>query len=188
MLSIAELWLPILLSAVFVFIVSSIIHMFLPIHKGDYSKLPGEEHILETMRAQSVAPGSYMFPCPSSMKDMCSPEMVEKRQRGPVGFLTVVPSGPSGMGKNLAQWFAFALLVGFLTALAAKTSLRAGADYHGVFHITAIAALLGYGVRPIPDSIWKGVEWIITLKFIFDGVVYALVTAATFAWLWPAAS
>ena len=188
MLSIAELWLPIVLSAVFVLIVSSIIHMCLPIHKGDYRKLPGEEHVLETMRAQSVAPGSYMFPCPNSMKDMCSPEMVEKRQRGPVGFLTVVPSGPPGMGMNLVQWFIFSFVVGFLTAAAAKTGLRAGADYHDVFHLTAVVATLGYGVSHIPDSIWKGVGWIITCKFIFDGVVYGLVTAATFAWLWPAAS
>ena len=43
MITITELWLPILLSAVFVFIASSIFHMVIPLHKGDYKKLSGED-------------------------------------------------------------------------------------------------------------------------------------------------
>ena len=35
----SALWLPILLSAVFVFIVSSIIHMATPLHKGDFNRI-----------------------------------------------------------------------------------------------------------------------------------------------------
>ena len=78
MISLVDLWLPILLSAVFVFVVSSILHMLIPIHKGDFKKMPGEEKVLEEMRAQGVQPGSYMFPYVGSPKEMCSPEMIEK--------------------------------------------------------------------------------------------------------------
>ena len=50
----ADLWLPIVLSAVLVFVVSSILHMVIPIHKGDYKKLPGEDQVLESMRGAGV--------------------------------------------------------------------------------------------------------------------------------------
>ena len=112
----AELWLPIVLGAVFVFVASSVIHMCLPLHKGDYGKLAGEEQVLETMRAAGVAPGTCMFPRPESMKDMATPEVIEKFKRGPVGFLTVVPSGAPGMGKNLIQWFSYSALISVFVA------------------------------------------------------------------------
>jgi hypothetical protein len=110
MISLGALWLPILLSAVFVFIVSSILHMVLPIHRNDYGKLPGEPAVLEAMRTQSVTPGTYMFPRPDSVKDMCSPEMQEKYNQGPVGYLTVLPNGQPAMGKNLVLWFLYPLV------------------------------------------------------------------------------
>lgn len=188
MLSLTALWLPILLSAVFVFIVSSILHMVIPIHRGDLKKIPGEEKVLEEMRAQGVQPGSYMFPCAGSMKEMCTPEMIEKCKLGPVGFLTVVPSGPPSMGKSLLQWFVYSILIGVFVAYLAKLGLEPGAAYATVFRVTGTIAILGYAVGALPDSIWKGQSWIITLKFIFDGVVYGLVTAGTFGWLWPDAA
>lgn len=188
MLSLTELWLPILLSAVFVFVVSSILHMVIPIHKGDFKKIPGEDKVLEEMRTQGVQPGSYMFPCAGSMKEMCSPEMVEKCKLGPVGFLTVVPSGPPGMRKNLMQWFVYSILIGVFVAYAAMLGLGRGAAYLPVFRVTGAIAILGYAIGALPDAIWKGQSWGITLKFVFDGVVYGLVTAGTFGWLWPDAA
>ena len=128
-----DLWLPILLSAGFVFIVSSILHMVIPIHKGDYKKVPGEENVLAQMRAQGVPPGEYMFPCAGCMKDMDSPEMVEKYRKGPVGFMTVVPSGEWKMGKNLVQWFLYTIMVGIFTAYIAYHGLSRGAEYLAVF-------------------------------------------------------
>ncbi len=188
MISLTALWLPILLSAVFVFIVSSILHMVITIHRGDLKKIPGEEKVLEAMRAQGVQPGSYMFPCAGSMKEMGTPEMIEKCKLGPVGFLTVVPSGPPSMGKNLVQWFFYSILIGVFVAYVAMLALEPGAAYATVFRLTGTIAILGYAVGALPDSIWKGQSWVITLKFIFDGVVYGLVTAGTFGWLWPDAA
>lgn len=186
MISMAELWLPILLSAVFVFIVSSIIHMATPMHKGDFRKMPGEEKVLAEMRAQGLQPGSYGFPCCESMKDMGSPEMTAKCKLGPVGFMTVVPNGPCNMGKSLVLWFLYSILIGVIVACATASSLHRGAPFANVFHLTALAAVLGYAVGGLPESIWKGQKWSITLKFVFDGILYGITTGLTFAWLWPA--
>ncbi|MHC4972725.1 MAG: hypothetical protein ACYTG3_10370 [Planctomycetota bacterium] len=183
----ADLWFPVILAAVLVFVASSILHMFLPIHKGDYRKLAGEDQVLETMRGTGVTPGTYMFPCPSSMKDMATPEMIEKFKQGPVGHLTVVPSGPPGMGKNLVQWFLYSVLVSVFVAYLTWNALMPGAEYLAVFRISGTIAVLAYGVAALPDSIWKGTPWRITAKFVFDGVVYGLVTAGAFAGFWPGA-
>ena len=53
-----DLWIPILVSVVVVFITSSIIWMVLPIHKSDYSKLPEEEKMLQSIRDQKLPGGS----------------------------------------------------------------------------------------------------------------------------------
>lgn len=185
--ALSDLWLPILLSAVFVFIASSVLHMVLPIHRSDYSKLPGEAAILEAMRGQELKPGGYMFPCAESMKDMASPEMIAKLEAGPVGFMSVIPSGPMRIGKSLTQWFLFSIVISVFVAYVGTFCLPLGADYMTVFRLAGTVAFLGYGVSNATDSIWKGVRWGVTWKFVLDGLVYALVTAGVFGWLWPSA-
>lgn len=185
MTSLAALWLPILLSAVFVFVASSLIHMVLQIHKNDYGGMPGEDRVLDALRS-SVPPGQYRFPYVASMKDCGTPEMKAKFERGPIGTIVLVPS--INMGKALGQWFAFCVVIGIFVAYLTGLSVPAGADSMRVFRVAGAAALLGYAFSSVTDSIWKGVSWGVTLRFLFDGVVYALVAAGTFAWLWPAAS
>jgi hypothetical protein len=185
MVSLADLWLPILLSSVFVFVVSSIIHMVFQYHNSDYGKLPGEDKVLEAMRNQGVQPGEYSFPRPESMKEMSSPEMVEKFQRGPVGFLAVMPSRPPNMAKSLVLWFLYSLLVAFFVGYIARLGLGRGAEYMTVFRVTGTTAILGYAVGYLPNAIWSGSKWGNVLKSMFDGVIYGLVTAGTFGWLWP---
>ncbi len=187
MISLMDLWLPVLLSAVLVFVVSSILHMVLQYHKSDYAKLPGEANVMEAMRKEGVSPGNYMFPCPGNMKDMGSPEMLEKYKQGPVAFLNVFPSRPPAMGKSLLLWFLFSLVISFFAAYLASRTLGAGTDYLQVFRVVGTVAFLGYaGAQPV-DSIWMGQKWSTTLKHIFDGLMYALVTAGCFGWLWPQA-
>jgi len=188
MIALSDLWLPILASAVFVFVASSILHMVIPIHKGDYKKLPGEDKLLEAMRGERLEPGTYMFPCPESMKAMGSPEMLAKYGQGPVGFMTVISNGPPAMGKNLTQWFIYTLVIGVFVAYLGALALGRGVEYGVVFRFTGTAAILGYALAAVPESIWKGQRWGVTLTFIFDGLVYGLVTGATFAGLWPAAA
>jgi hypothetical protein len=185
MASIMELWLPILVSAVLVFFASSIFHMVIPIHKSDWKKLPGEEKIMAEIRAHGVESGQYMFPMCASMKDMGSPEMVEKMKLGPVGHVTILPQGGANMGKCLILWFLYCVLIGVILAFAAGPVLGRGAAFKQVFHLIGLAALMAYALIPIPESIWKGQPWGITAKFLFDGAVYAILTGLTFAWLWP---
>lgn len=181
----SELWAPILLSALLVFVASSVLHMVVPLHKGDYKKLPGEAEVLAAIRGQRVEPGAYMFPCPASMKECSSPEMIEKFEQGPVGFMIVRPSGAPAMGKSLVQWFVYTVVIGVFVAYIGWLGLQAGAEYMRVFRVTGTIAVLAYALANVPSSIWKGESWSITAKFVFDGVVYGLVTAGSFAWLWP---
>ena len=54
MISIASLWLPILLAAVAVFAVSSIMHMFLGYHWNDLRRLPQQDALLDAVGAEHV--------------------------------------------------------------------------------------------------------------------------------------
>lgn len=180
-----QLWLPILLAAVFVFVVSSVLHMVIPLHRGDFRKLQDEERVLDALRNSGVTPGMYMFPCADSMKDMSSPEMTAKLNRGPCGQLTILPPGGFNMGKSLGQWFGYLLVVSIFVAYLTWEGLGPGVAYLRVFQIAGTAAFMAYAVGACPESIWKGAPWSVTVKFVFDGLVYALVTAGTFGWLWP---
>jgi hypothetical protein len=184
-----ELWLPILVAAVLVFVASSIIHMGIPWHKNDYQKLPDEDAVMETVRAGVPAPGTYMFPRCESMKDMKNPEYRAKYERGPVGMLTVMPPGGFNMGKSLGAWFGYIVLVEVVVAYVAWHALGAGAEYLRVFQIAGASAVLGFGVLGVMcESIWKGQKWSVTGRFMVDGLVYALLSAGVFGWLWPAAA
>ena len=94
-----SLLLPVLLSAVLVFVVSSIIHMLLPYHRSDFGKLPAEEEIMDSLREFEIPPGDYVFPFAGNAQAMGSPEFIEKSTKGPVGLMTVIPSGPPTMTK-----------------------------------------------------------------------------------------
>ncbi len=183
MSAILALWLPILVSAVAVFVVSSIIHMVLPYHKSDHQQLPEEAKILEEMRKHHVQPGTYMFPHCHDMKDLGSPAMMEKFQNGPVGHMTIMPSGTPTIGKSLVLWFLYSVSVGVFCAYATTFALIPEADYMATFRLVGTVAFLGYGWGVITDTIWKSQAWSTTFKFLFDGLLYALVTAGVFGWL-----
>ena len=185
MVSLTALWLPILLSTVAVFIASSIIHMVLPHHRTDYKKLPDEEKTLAALREVRLAPGNYFFPMSDDPKDMRSPELLEKYNQGPVGLMAIWPSGPPAMGKLLGQWSIFCLVMSFFVAYLASRTLLAGTDYLSVFRVVGTVAFLGYAGCESTDSIWRGQAWSTTVKNVIDGLVYALVTAGIFGWLWP---
>ncbi|MBI5648066.1 MAG: hypothetical protein HY962_14135 [Ignavibacteriae bacterium] len=185
MVSITSLLLPILLSAAFVFIVSSIIHMLLPYHKSDRGKLPNEDAVMDALRPLNIPPGDYSVPYPESIKHMGSPEHIEKMKKGPVMLMTVMKNGPYAMGGPMALWFVFGVLVSFFAAYVAGRALTPGAHYLAVFRFTGVTAFLAYGLGALQESIWYARPWSTTIKNVFDGLVYALVTAGTFGWLWP---
>lgn len=179
------LWLPILLSAIAVFVASSVIHMALPWHKNDYPKMPDEARVMAAIRPLGIAPGDYMLPRPSSREEMRSPGFAEKMKQGPVMMLTVFPNGPVAMGRNLAQWFAYTVVVSIFAAYVAGRALPPGANYLRVFRFAGVTAFLGYTAALWQMSIWYRRAWSTTVKATFDGLIYALLTAGFFGWLWP---
>ena len=179
------LWLPIVLSAVLVFIVSSIIHMVLKYHNRDYRQLPNEDAVLAAMRAGTPAAGQYVFPYCPDLKQMQSPEMQQKYVQGPVGVLNLRRSGVPSMGPSLLQWFLFSLLVSFFVAYLAAHTVPPGAHYLDVFRVVGMAGFLAYAAGQVPAAIWMGKPWSVTAKDVLDGLIYGLVTAGTFGWLWP---
>jgi hypothetical protein len=185
MVTLQALWLPILVSAVIVFVVSSIIHMLLPWHKNDYPRVPEEDKLMDALRPLAVPPGDYMIPRASSMQDMRSPEFAAKLQKGPVLILTMMPNGPFAMGKSLVSWFLYSLVIGIFAAYVASRALPAGAEYLRVFQLTGVTAFIAYSLALWQMSIWYRRAWRITLKATVDGLIYALLTAGTFGWLWP---
>ena len=185
MVPLAELWLPILLAAVIVFVGSSILHMVLRYHRGDYRQLPQEEAVLTSLRSAGVTPGVYVLPYARDPKEHKKPEMQEKMRRGPVGLLTVMPSGPMNMGKYLGSWFAYCLVVSLFVAYLAGHTLPPGTHYPRVFRVTGIAAFMTYGLSQISNMIWAGQPRSTTAKHVLDGFIYGLLTAGTFGWLWP---
>ncbi|MFI5335820.1 MAG: hypothetical protein ACHQ5A_03500 [Opitutales bacterium] len=178
------LWLPILLSSVFVFLASSILHMALPWHKSDHAKLPEEDKVLAALRPLAPPPGDYMVPL-CSPEQMKSPEFAEKLRLGPVMVMTVMKPGPFNMGRSLGLWFAYLVVVSAITGYAALHALPAGAGYRPIFRLTAVVSFLAYAGALWQMSIWYQRSWVTTIKATVDGLIFAALTAGTFGWLWP---
>jgi hypothetical protein len=185
MVSLTALWLPIVLAAVAVFIASSVIHMVFNYHNSEYRQLPDEDAVLGALRNAKVVPGFYAFPRAATMKEMGTPEMQEKYKKGPCGTVNVVPSGPPAMGKALVLWFIYSLVVGVFAGYLASRTLAPGTHYLQVFRVVGCASFMAYSFAYFSDGIWKMKPWSMNLKHVFDGLVYGLLTAGCFGWLWP---
>ena len=179
------LWMPIVLSSVIVFIVSSVIHMASPWHKNDYPQLPNQDAIMDALRPFKMAPGDYMLPRPSSMAEMKTPAFIEKVNKGPKVVMTVMQPGMTGMGKNLAGWFVYLLAVNTFAAYVAGRALPVGAGYLHVFRFVGTTAFLGFSLALWQLTIWYSRSMSITVKSTIDGLIYALLAAGTFGWLRP---
>ena len=184
MVSLTSLWLPILLSAVLVFIASSVIHMVLRYHRSDYDKSSKEDAILDVL--QGVPPGEYVLPYmvgPESAKD---PVIKAKIDRGPRAMLRVMSGTMAESFRNaLINWFIYALVVGLFAAYLTSRAHGPGTEYLEVFRFAATTAFLGYGLALAQESVWFGRRWSNTLRSMFDALIYGLLTGGIFGWLWP---
>lgn len=181
------LWLPVIVSAVVVFLASSAIHMVARYHRADYRKLPNEDAVREALGKEKLSPGVYFVPYCVDSKEMAQPAMKEKFEKGPVAIVSVAPNGPPMMPKHLALWFALNLFVGFTAAYVARHTLVPGAEGLLVMRVTGTVAFGCYGISHISDSIWKAQPWGNTLRALIDAVIYAVVTGLVFLLLWPSA-
>lgn len=185
MIPVVSLWLPILLAAILVFVLSAITHMVLKYHNTDYGPLPGEDEVRRAMREQGVQPGEYVVPYAATPKEMGEPAYIAKTTEGPVALITVRESGPPTIGKQLGQWFVYCLIVSVFAAYVTSRAVGAGAEYLDVFRFAGTAAFLAYALGTWQETIWFGRSASTTLKNTFDGLIYALATAGVFGWLWP---
>jgi hypothetical protein len=185
MVPLGALWLPILVSAILVFAVSSILHMVLKYHSRDFVKLPNEDAVRAAIRSGNPEPRMYVIPYIGDYKELKKPEVEQKFVEGPVAVLTVRKPGAYAMGPSLAQWFVFSLVIAYFAGYVASRTVQPGSDYLHVFRVVGTVAFLGYAGGAIPPSIWMGKPWSITVKDIIDGLIYGLVTAGSFGWLWP---
>lgn len=185
MTSLAALWLPIVLSTVFVFVVSSLIHMGPLWHKTDYPPLSNQDQVMGALRPLGIPPGDYMIPRPADMKEMRSDAFKEKVKSGPVVIMTIIPFRGFSMGRPLSLWFVYILVNTFLAAYVGGVALPPAAAAINVARILMTVSFIGYAVALWQLSIWYSRSWSITMKSTLDGLIYSAITAATFAWLWP---
>jgi hypothetical protein len=185
MVPVPSLWLPILVSAVVVFLVSSIIHMALPFHRDDWRRLPNEDAVLAALRPLNIPPGDYLAPRPSSPQGMKDPQFVAKMTAGPVLIMTVRPGGPPSLGRNLAMWFVYAVAVGIFAAYVAGRALAPGTRAGEVVRFAGCTAFLAYSLALLQNSIWYWRNWGATTRSVIDGLIYGLLTGAIFAYFWP---
>lgn len=182
---ILSLWLPILLSAVVVFILSTLIHMVLRYHTKDFRRIPDEDAFNDALRKFNVPAGAYMVPYATSMEEMRSEAFKEKVKKGPRAVMTIMPGGDMSMTSQLIQWFVYSVVIGVFAAYVAGRALPEGAGYLSVFRFVGVTAFCCYVVADWPASIWYRRSWGTTLRNTFDGLIYALFTAGVFGWLWP---
>ncbi len=181
-----SLWLPILLSAVVVFIISSILHMVIKWHNSDYSGFANEDAVLAALRAGNPAPGRYVLPFCKDMKEWGSEAMLQKYRQGPVGHVTIGPTGIPNMGKFLGQWFVWTLVVSAVAAyLAAGIYGLDHAHARGAAKLVGAVTFIAHGFGTVTESIWGMRPWGTTVKYLIDGALYAAGAGAVFFWLWP---
>ncbi len=181
------LWLPVVVAAVLVFVASSVIHMALRYHRTDFRRLASEDDVLASLRGHAIAPGEYFFPFAEGGEEMRSEEWKARVEAGPVGFMTLLDHSPASMGKNLTQWFVYCVAVSLITAYVTGLAYGPGTEYMAVFRMAGTVAFVGYAVALWQQSIWYNRSWSTTLKHTADGLIYGLLTAGAFGWLWPGA-
>lgn len=181
----AALWLPIVLSAVFVFILSAIIHMVLKYHASDFAKLPNEDAVRAAFKGTNPEARAYVIPHCKDMKEMQTPEMQKKYTEGPIAVLYLRRPAVPSMGPYLLQWFLLCLAISVFLGYIAGTAIPPGVQYMHVFRVVGTAGFLAYGVGQMAASVWMAKPWSLAAKEAFDGLLYGLVTAGTFGWLWP---
>jgi len=180
-----SLWLPVLVSAASVWIASAIVWMALPHHKSDFAGMPNEDEVASALRKQSLRPGQYLLPFIGDMSKMKDPAVVKRLEEGPNAMFRVNPNGVPSMGKNMAAYFAYCVLVSFVTAYVARHTMTFATPRMFVFRLTGTIAIASYTLALIPESIWMWRPWSATWKSACDSIVYGIMTGAIFALLWP---
>ena len=180
------LWLPILLSAVVVFVISSLVHMVFKWHAPDYRGFTNEDAVRAAIRAGNPAPGLYVVPYCPDMKDMAGEAMVKKYSEGPVGHVTLRPNGSFNMGKYLGLWFLWSLVIAVVAAYLATQLIGLNPERaRAAAKLVGAVSFIAHGFGTVTESIWMGRPWSGSAKYLLDAALYAIGSGLVFLWLWP---
>lgn len=185
MVTLSQLLVPILVSAVLVFITSSLIHMVIKWHNKDYRKFSNEDEVRAAINRGSATPGQYVMPWAQSMEECKSPEFEKRQMEGPLATVWIKPAGPMKMAPMMIQWFVFNIVVAVFVAYVGSHTLPAGTSYLEVFRVTGCVGFMAYALGEIPMSIWMGKPWGVAIKEAVDGLIYGMMMGGAFGWLWP---
>lgn len=180
-----QLWLPVLVTAVAIFVASSLIHMVFKWHNPDFRKLSNEDAVSDAIRAGSPSPGQYLLPHCADMKVMQGEEMQKKFRDGPIGMLTLRQNGPPAMGGSLIKWFIYTLAVAAIAGAMAMRVFGPTGSAHGAGHLVGLVSFLTYTGGSVQMGIWMGKPWGSVAKDALDGLIYGGISALVFTWLWP---
>ena len=183
--SLDQLWMPIVLAAVLVFVMSALIHMVFKWHNSDYRGFSNEDEVREVIRKSNPGLGGYIVPYCKDQKDMARPEVIQKFTEGPIAVINLMKPGAPNMGKTLALWFVLTLLIALASGYLASRTVPVGAGFLAVARVVSITTFLAYAGGSVASMIWMGKAQSATMKEVFDAFLYGLVTAAAFGWLWP---
>jgi hypothetical protein len=178
-----ELWLPIVLAAITVFMVSSLIWTVVQYHNSDWHGLDDEDAARTVFKNQP--PGQYAVPYAADNRARASETWQQKYREGPVAMITVMQNGNVNMAGQLIQWFVYCLVISVFVAYVAGSTLSIGSDYLKVYQVTSTVAFLAYGGMTGIRKIWFGQPTGSALKDLVDALIYGLLTAGFFGWLWP---
>jgi len=180
-MGIIDLWLPILVSAIVCFVTSAIIWAALKYHNRDYSRFADEEGVRAALKG--AKPGYYLLPFCLDPGEMNKPEMKQKYEEGPLAYVTMLPNGIPTMGTKFIGMILYFLAIGIVCAYFVSRTLAPDADYLAVFRVAGTVAFVANGLGVIPESIWFGRPWSMTIKNAVDALIYGLLTGGIFGWL-----
>lgn len=180
-MSIMDLWLPILVATIVCFLASSAIWVVFKWHNSDYNKTDREDDVCAALKG--AKPGYYLLPYCLEFSDMEKPEVQEKFANGPVGYITVVPNGMPTVSTKMLSMVVYFLFVSTLCAYMVSRTVAPDADYLAVFRIAGTVAFIANGIAVIPESVWFGRPWSMTIKNLADAMIYGLLTGGVFGWL-----
>lgn len=178
-----DLWLPILLASITVFLISSLIWAVIQYHNSDWRPLDDEDAARAALK--SMPPGQYAVPYAADNRAKADASWQQKYREGPVAMITIVPNGNVNMAGQLAQWFVYCLVISIFVAYVAGSTLSGGTDYLKVYQVTSTVAFLAYGGMTGVRKIWFGQPTSSAVKDLTDALIYGLLTAGFFGWLWP---
>lgn len=177
-----ELWVPILISTVVLFVLSFTAWVILPHHFNDYQRLPNEQQFMDAIGPMNLPSGNYMFPYADSKADQGTPEFAEKYKAGPRGTIQIfeMPNMGVNMAKTIVFFLVTTVVIAYVTYAACPP--KAASQFLEVFRIAGTIGILVHASSGILNGIWFKRKMITDS---IDGVVYGLVLGLIFAIFWP---